>query len=1034
MQQEYKPQDPIEEKELSHSPELRPSGSASQARHIALMPLLYLTQAFFLILMVVLSWVRRWWHHPIVGYLIALLLQAITVSIMLSLIHIFPTLVIPGLLLILATLVIALGWGAGPSVFSVLLGTALFNYFLLSPQFSWNFQDLQRVTETVIFLLVGATISLLAGHTKHARLEAEAARSRLHGLFMQAPACIAILHGKMHRFKLANPLFLQMAGGSNILGKTVQEVLPAIAGQNSVHLLDEVYRTGTPFIGTEVTLQSNSGDNSNLDHSHFNIILQPTRNAEGKVDGILLHAVEVKEQVQARKQIETLVVQLQAEQEALRESEARFRRLFEANILGIHFANIGGTITESNDAFLQMVGFTHEEVQKGHLRWNEITPVEYREADRQAIAQLQTTGVCLPFEKEYLRKDGSCVHVLVGVALLEGSEEAAIAYVLDLTERKRLEVALRRIQRETAERASELEAIFETITDQILVYDRERQIIRCNEAARRFNMLLSQPGYLSCPAQVRLEPYVIRNHQGEHVPLNQLPISRILAGEVFSSTNAEDVWVTLPDGRDVLLNVTGAPIYNDQRQIMEGVIICRDVTERRRLEQRTQDVLEGLLAMAHVIVQGDPLANASSDQASQAMAVVAQQLAQLTRRILGCKRLSIMTIEPGSEVLHPVAIVGLSAEQEQQWWAEQERQPRCLSDGPDPELSVCLRAKELLVLDMSKPPFDSQPNPYGVRTMLIAPLHISEQLVGLLFLDHGEADHTYTQQELQLTKAIAELAALVIERERLLHERAQAEANALAAQESTRLMDAFIGIAGHELRTPLTTIKGNIQLISRQVTRMLQQKSTLPAEITKQLLMIQSLLERAERQAGVQNRLVRDLVEVSRIHSDHLELRMEPGDLVSIVRQAVEEQRLMNPARSIGLTVKVPQLLVRADADRVEQVIHNYLSNALKYSGSTAPVEVCLAQEGTSGLVLVRDQGPGLTEDQQKHIWERFHRAEGVKVKSGSSVGLGLGLHISQTVIERHGGQVGVESVVGEGSTFWFTLPLADSLLEATEK
>lgn len=150
-------------------------------------------------------------------------------------------------------------------------------------------------------------------------------------------------------------------------------------------------------------------------------------------------------------------------------------------------------------------------------------------------------------------------------------------------------------------------------------------------------------------------------------------------------------------------------------------------------------------------------------------------------------------------------------------------------------------------------------------------------------------------------------------------------------------------------------------------------------------------------------------------------------NLVDIVRQAVENQRLMNPTRTIELTVEVPQLPMQADMDRVEQVLHNYLSNALKYSESTMPIRVSVVQEGANGKVLVSDQGPGLTQDQQKHIWERFHRVQGISVKSGSSVGLGLGLHISRTVIERHGGQVGLESVVDKGSTFWFTLPLADS-------
>src|SRR5207244_1242217 len=110
----------------------------------------------------------------IVGYLIALLLQIVAVNSVLLLMQIFPNFAILGLLLILATLVVSLGWGAGPSLFTVLVGTALFNYFLLSPQFTWSFQNPQQVVETSIFLLVGVTISLLGGRTKHARLEAEA--------------------------------------------------------------------------------------------------------------------------------------------------------------------------------------------------------------------------------------------------------------------------------------------------------------------------------------------------------------------------------------------------------------------------------------------------------------------------------------------------------------------------------------------------------------------------------------------------------------------------------------------------------------------------------------------------------------------------------------------------------------------------------------------------------------------------------------------------------------------------------------------
>ncbi len=166
---------------------------------------------------------------------------------------------------------------------------------------------------------------------------------------------------------------------------------------------------------------------------------------------------------------------------------------------------------------------------------------------------------------------------------------------------------------------------------------------------------------------------------------------------------------------------------------------------------------------------------------------------------------------------------------------------------------------------------------------------------------------------------------------------------------------------------------------------------------------------------------------MARIHANRLELHPQLCDLLSIVHESVEDQRYLTPARTIKLVTHVTdEVLVMADADRLRQVISNLLSNALKYSEADKPVEVCLELAGSMAKVSVRDEGPGLSREQQQHIWERFYRVPEVEVKSGSGVGLGLGLHISRMIIERLGGQVGVQSSPGKGSTFWFTLPLAE--------
>jgi len=115
---------------------------------------------------------------------------------------------------------------------------------------------------------------------------------------------------------------------------------------------------------------------------------------------------------------------------------------------------------------------------------------------------------------------------------------------------------------------------------------------------------------------------------------------------------------------------------------------------------------------------------------------------------------------------------------------------------------------------------------------------------------------------------------------------------------------------------------------------------------------------------------------------------------------------------------------ILADAGRIEQVVINYLTNAARYSPPDRPVEVSLSVHDGEARIAVRDEGPGLSSDQQQFIWERFHQVKEVRQQLGTTSGLGLGLYISRMIIEQHHGHYGVESTPGSGSLFWFSLPL----------
>ncbi len=289
----------------------------------------------------------------------------------------------------------------------------------------------------------------------------------------------------------------------------------------------------------------------------------------------------------------------------------------------------------------------------------------------------------------------------------------------------------------------------------------------------------------------------------------------------------------------------------------------------------------------------------------------------------------------------------------------------------------------------------------------------------------AQAERERRLVEAERARAVSECQQI---EERLLHERREAQASELALREANQVMDEFLGIVSHELRTPLAIFLANVQIAGRRIERLqagVEQRVGKDDALVAQIAAVQGLLTRAETAALRQNRLVSDLLDVSRIQSGKLEIVPERIELGQLVRQCVEEQRLAHPERSIMLELPEEEAPVLGDADRIGQVITNYLSNALKYSGEEQPVTVLLRLDGQHARVVVRDEGPGVSPEEQGHIWERFYRSPGAERQSGSGVGLGLGLHISKTIVERHGGQVGVESVPGAGATFWFTLPLA---------
>ncbi|MCC5664086.1 PAS domain S-box protein [Nostoc sp. CHAB 5784] len=206
----------------------------------------------------------------------------------------------------------------------------------------------------------------------------------------------------------------------DIVGKTLQDLdLPADLVEQVDNQRKAVIKTGQP-IKDECKYVTADGVH------YYEYILTALRNSNQKIEGVITVFRDITEHKRAEK--------------TLRESEARFRRLFESNLIGVAFWNVDGFILDANDAFLQLAGYTRDEFATlGRINWRELTPIEYKDLDDRALLEVQTTGVSRIYEKEYLQRNGKRVPIVLGIALLNDSKNNGVAFVLDITHRKSVE-------------------------------------------------------------------------------------------------------------------------------------------------------------------------------------------------------------------------------------------------------------------------------------------------------------------------------------------------------------------------------------------------------------------------------------------------------------------------------------------------------------------------------------------------------------------------------------------------------------------
>jgi PAS domain S-box-containing protein len=658
------------------------------------------------------------------------------------------------------------------------------------------------------------------------------------------------------------------------------------------------------------------------------------------------------------------VTERRVAEEALRQSETRFRTALANAPIGMALVGLDGRFLSVNLALERILGYD-EEALLG-LTFQELTHPGDLDADLAQARRLEAGEITsYDLEKRYIHKDGRIVWALLSGSLVRGADGKPlyfIAQVQDVTEQKKVEAARRR-----------LTAILEATPDFVGIADAEGRAEYLNHAGRTLvgigpdedvsgmsiahfhtpwaaSLILRE----GIPSAIRDGAWTgetaLRSREGGEVPVSQVILAH-----------------PSPSGRVEYLST-----------------IIRDISDRKRAEEDQRYLSEASRILGGSLDPRALLARLTE-------LVVPRQadycVIDMARRDGSIERVAARHAEPGRMPLlerlrrfppPKEGVVGF---------------PVVLREGEAelvPEVSdAWIRA---VAVDEEHARLLRELAPSSV---ILVPLRTQERVIGVMTISRTHPRARFGPADVTTAEDLAARAALALENARLYRE----------VQQAVRMRDEVMRIVAHDLRDPLGTIALSTRLLLETPA------SDVPTRSRQ--------LEAIQRSVGLANRLIRDLLDVARMEAGRLTIAPEAVDPGALARDSVEAMRPLAEESGVNLEIDVPRGLpeVRADADRVRQVFWNLVGNAIKFTPEGGSIRVRVEGLPRAVRFSVVDSGPGIAPEQVPHLFETFWQAR-------KGEGAGLGLPIARGIVEAHGGRMGVETRVGEGSTFHFTLPL----------